>query len=112
MGNISDHSKVHVRAAAGSITGSIQRICGGKTNSGVPNTSEITDFKSGVFHSLKYDDGSTADTTGSQNELHQDSTTSFHVAGGACIDGPFIAVGTAADPVIVYHHGGLIVNDD
>ena len=112
MGNLSNFSSVHVRTAAGSVTGSIVKICGGKTNSGVVHTSEITDFTSGKFNSLIYDDGTTADITGSQNEAVQTATTSFHIAAGSCIDGPFIAIGTDANPLIIYHFGTLTIAND
>ena len=87
---------LHVRAAAGSVTGSIQRVCAGDES----NASTITDWVTGNFKSLKYDDGTTADITGSQNDVHQQGTTDIDIIAGSCVDGSFIAIGTDADTML------------
>ena len=97
-----------VRAAAGSVTGSIQRVCAAD----VSNASTIDNWVTGNFKSLIYDDGSTADITGSQNEFHQQGTQDIDILAGNCVDGPFIAIGTDADPMLIYHQGGLVSVDD
>ena len=101
-------TKLHVRAAAGSVTGSIQRVCAADET----NASTIDNWVTGNFKSLIYDDGSTADITGSQNEFHQQGTQDIDILAGKCVDGPFIAIGTDGDPTLIYYHGSLTIADD
>ena len=51
---------VHLRAEVGAVTGSIQRVCAGHAS----NASSITNWVTGKFYELTYDDGSTASVTG------------------------------------------------
>ena len=97
-----------VRAAAGSVTGSIQRVCAADES----NASTIDNWVTGNFKSLTYSDGSAAAHTGSQNEVHQIGTQNIDILASKCVDGPFIAIGTDADPMLIYHQGGLVSVDD
>ena len=96
-------TKLHVRAAAGSVTGSIQRVCAADES----NASTITDWVTGNFKSFTYSDGTEAAHTGSQNEVHQTGTQDIDILAGKCVDGPFIAIGTDGDPRLIYYHGSL-----
>lgn len=101
-------TKLHVRAAAGSVTGSIQRVCAADES----NASTITDWVTGNFKSFTYSDGTEAAHTGSQNEVHQTGTQDIDILAGKCVDGPFIAIGTDGDPTLIYYHGSLTIADD
>jgi len=101
-------TKLHVRAAAGSVTGSIQRVCAADE----ANASTIDNWVTGNFKSFTYSDGTAAAHTGSQNEVHQIGTQNIDILAGKCVDGPFIAIGTDADPTLIYHHGSLTIADD
>ena len=108
-------TNLHVRAAAGSVTGSIQRVCAGHAS----NASQIDNCVTGNFKSLKYHKtdgleiaGATAAHTGSQNEVHQIVTQAIDIPAGTCVDGPFIAIGTDADPILIYNHGIVASADD
>ena len=97
-----------VRAAAGSVTGSIQRVCAADET----NASTIDNWVTGNFKSLTYSDGSSAAHTGSQNEVHQIGTQNIDILASKCVDGPFIAIGTDGDPMLIYHHGNLTIAND
>ena len=100
---------VHLRAEAGAVTGSIQRVCAGHAS----NASSITNWVTGKFYELTYDDGSTASVTGSQNEVHQQFAHNVEVHAGQCLDGPFIAVGTSdGNGLAIYHRGHITLADD
>ena len=101
-------TKLHVRAAAGSVTGSIQRVCAADES----NASTIDNWVTGNFKSFTYSDGNAAAHTGSQNEVHQIGTQNIDILAGKCVDGPFIAIGTDADPTLIYHHGSLTIAND
>ena len=101
-------TKLHVRAAAGSVTGSIQRVCAADES----NASTITDWVTGNFKSFTYSDGTAAAHTGSQNEVHQTGTQDIDILAGKCVDGPFIAIVTDGDPTLIYYHGSLTIADD
>ena len=108
-------TNLHVRAAAGSVTGSIQRVCAGHAS----NASQIDNWVTGNFKSLVYGaestasiHGDTAAHTGSQNEVHQTGTQDIDILAGKCVDGPFIAIGTDGDPTLIYYHGSLTIADD
>ena len=101
-------TNLHVRAAAGSVTGSIQRVCAGDESA----ASTITDWVTGNFKSLIYSDGTAAAHTGSQNEVHQIGTQNIDILPGKCVDGPFIAIGTDEDPTLIYYRGGLTIAND
>ena len=101
-------TKLHVRAAAGSVTGSIQRVCAADET----NVSTIDNWVTGNFKSLTYSDGSAAAHTGSQNEVHQIGTQNIDILASKCVDGPFIAIGTDGDPMLIYHHGNLTIAND
>ena len=101
-------TKLHVRAAAGSVTGSIQRVCAADES----NASTIDNWVTGNFKSFTYSDGTAAAHTGSQNEVHQIGTQNIDILAGKCVDGPFIAIGTDADPTLIYHHGSLTIAND
>ena len=92
--------KLYVRAAAGSATGSIQRVCAGHTT----NASQIDNWTSG-HHKV-------SDLTSAQNVVWQTSEQAIDIPAGTCVDGPFIAIGTDADPMIIYHYGDLTNIDD
>lgn len=94
---------VHLRAEAGAVTGSIQRVCAGHAS----NASSITNWVTGKFYELTYDDGSTASVTGSQNEVHHTGASAIAIPAGKCVDGPFIGFTTDADPMLIYHVGSL-----
>ena len=94
-------TKLHVRAAAGSVTGSIQRVCAADES----NASTITDWVTGNFKSFTYSDGTAAAHTGSQNEVHQTGTQDIDILAGKCVDGPFIAIHGDGDTVLVYNSG-------
>jgi len=101
-------NNIHVQTAAGSITGSIQKICAGHAS----NTVTITSWKTGNFKSLIYTDGTTADVTGSQNELGAQGTDDITVAANSCIEGPFMAIHGNGNTVLVYHNGIANTVDD
>ena len=101
-------TKLHVRAAAGSITGSIQRVCAADET----NASTIDNWVTGNFKSFTYSDGSSAAHMGSQNEVHQIGTQNIDILASKCVDGPFIAIGTDGDPTLIYYHGSLTIADD
>lgn len=107
--------KLNVRAAAGSVTGSIVKICAGHAS----NASQIDNWVAGNFKSLTYGaesaasiSGDAAAHTGSQNDVHQIGTQAVDIPAGTCLDGPFIAVGTDADPMVIYYNGHLTSIDD
>ena len=108
-------TKLHVRAAAGSVTGSIQRVCAADES----NASTLDNWVTGIFKSLVYGaeenvsiHGTEAAHTGSQNEVHQIGTQNIDILPGKCVDGPFIAIGTDADPTLIYYRGGLTIAND
>ena len=59
----------------------------------------------GIFRSLKYPNGNTADITGSQNPGTATHTDDITVAANSCIDGPFAAIHGNGNTVLVYHNG-------
>tara|TARA_B110001454_G_C12474486_1_gene331695 strand:- start:16 stop:342 length:327 start_codon:yes stop_codon:yes gene_type:complete len=99
---LTDWTNLHVQTAAGSITGSIHRVCAGTTD-----VVTITSYTTGTFKGLAYANGDTADITGSQNggatTYTDDLTLDFSKT--ACIDGPFIAIHGDGDTVLVYNSG-------
>ena len=100
-------TKLHVRAAAGSVTGSIQRVCAADES----NASTITDWVTGNFKSFTYSDGTEAAHTGSQNEVHQTGTQDIDILAGKCVDGPFIAINVSAGRGIMYYNGNIAPNN-
>ena len=88
-------------AAPDNEQGSIERICGIAAS----NATTVDNGVTGIFHSLKYDDGTVADITGSQNEVHQQFAHNVEVHAGRCLDGPFMAVHVNAEPCLIYHNG-------
>tara|TARA_B100000902_G_C26397752_1_gene476271 strand:+ start:64 stop:405 length:342 start_codon:yes stop_codon:yes gene_type:complete len=107
--------KLNVRAAAGSATGSIVKVCAVDAS----NASTIDNWVAGNFNSLTYGAESTASIsgdvaahTGSQNDVHQIGTQDIDIPAGTCVDGPFIAIGTNAEPTIIYYNGHLTSIDD
>ena len=110
-----DLTKLYVRAAAGSVTGSIQRVCAADES----NASTIDNWVTGNFKSLQYGpessgsiSGEPAAHTGSQNDVHQIGTQDIDILASKCVDGPFIAIGTDADPMLIYYTGHLTIADD
>ena len=100
---------LYTQTAAGSITGSIERICAGSDTAVV-----ITSHTTGEFKGLTYTDGTTADITGSQHEQTTSTTDNLNLASAKnqCIDGPFIAVHGDGNTVLVYHNGLANIVDD
>ena len=104
-----DFTQLFFLDEAGSVTGSIERVCGIAAS----NATTVDNGVTGIFHSLKYDDGTTAAHTGSQNEVHQIFAHNVEVHAGQCLDGPFIAVGTSdGNGLAIYHTGPIIFADD
>ena len=94
-------TQLTIRAAAGSVTGSIQRVCAADES----NASTIDNWVTGNFKSFTYSDGNAAAHTGSQNDAGTTSNDDLTVAANSCIDGPFIAIHADADDVLIYHNG-------
>ena len=107
-----DLTKLYVRAAAGSVTGSIQRVCAADES----NASTIDNWVTGNFKSLQYGpessgsiSGEPAAHTGSQNDVHQIGTQDIDILASKCVDGPFIAINVSAGSGVLYYNGDLAV---
>ena len=94
---------LYIQTAAGNVTGSIEKECAGHAT----DTVTIASWVTGTFKSLTYSDGTTADATGSQNNVDTIGTDNLTLdpAKGQCLDGPFISLHGNGNTLLVYHNG-------